>query len=79
MSTQTTAIRNLPDEERKKYYRDNKRKSRMANRKCVRCGAQATIKVLSTQELLCDKEDVERLKNKYNKKEKQNDVSTPKN
>jgi hypothetical protein len=69
MSESTSiAIRNLPDEERKKYYRENKRKSRMASKKCVRCGAPATIKVLRTQELLCDKEDVDRLKTKYNKK-----------
>jgi ribosomal protein S27AE len=65
----STPIRELPEAERKRYYRENKRKERNKNRKCIRCGAQATIKVLATQELLCDKEDVERLKNRYKKKE----------
>jgi hypothetical protein len=65
--------------QKQEYFRNYKRKERVTNKKCSRCGAQATIKVLLTQELLCDKEDVERLKNKYKKKEKTNDVSTPQN
>ena len=68
----STPIRNLGPEKRRQYYREKKRLSRAKTRKCKICGAQATIKVLSTQELLCDKEDILRLKNKYpTKKEKQ--------
>jgi hypothetical protein len=55
--------------DKRAYFRDKKRASRMQNKKCAICGGQATIKELLTQKLLCDKEDVERLKNKYRKKE----------
>lgn len=62
-----TSIRNLSDEDRKRYYRENKRKSRLKNKICIRCGSQATIKTLN-QEYLCDLCDRKRLVEKFSKK-----------
>ena len=67
--SETTSIRNMSDEDRKRYYRDNKRKSRLKDKRCIRCKLQATVKTVPEQEYLCDNCDKIRLINKYKKKE----------
>ena len=62
------SIRDMPPEERKKYYRDNKRKSRLKDKRCKRCNAQATVKTVPEQEYLCDQCEKLRLIQKYSKK-----------
>jgi hypothetical protein len=66
--TETPAIRNLQPEERKRYYRDNKRKNRLKNKKCVNDGKQAVVRDLITHKFLCDTCDRARLVTKYQKK-----------
>jgi hypothetical protein len=59
-------------DKKREYHRERKRKLLLQNRKCAVCGEQATIKVLLTQQLLCDKDYVAQLKTKYKKKEMNN-------
>jgi hypothetical protein len=68
--TETTAIRNLPNEERKRYFRENKRKNRMKNKKCSKCNSQAYAKVLLTHDSLCAKHLVAPLKTEILKETK---------
>jgi len=69
VNDQKTPIRQLSDDKRKRYFRENKRKNRLKNKKCARCGAQATTENVFTKELLCDRCEVIRLKETYKKKE----------
>jgi ribosomal protein S27AE len=68
--TETPAIRNLQPEERKRYYRDNKRKNRLKNRKCSKCNSQAYAKVLLTHDSLCAKHLVAPIRNEILKEQK---------
>jgi hypothetical protein len=47
-----TSIRNLSPEDRKRYYRENKRKSRLKSRKCS-CGEPGFAVVMATKEIKC--------------------------
>ena len=81
METQTVemeqpSIRNRSPEERKRYFREHKQRSRMKQKKCLRHNAQATVKDLLTQELLCDTCDKERLVKKYRRKEEKPNESS---
>jgi ribosomal protein S27AE len=68
--TETTAIRNLPNEERKRYFRENKRKLRLKNKKCIKCGDQAFAKVLLSHDSLCAQLLVAQLKTEILKETK---------
>ena len=49
-------------ENKRKYFREQKRKLRIQNKKCSRCGDQGYTKILLTQEILCARHMVAPLK-----------------
>ena len=69
--TETTkkTFKDMTPEEQTTYFRERARTVRSKNKKCAKCGAQATTKTVLTQEYLCDSCDKTRLVNKYAKKE----------
>jgi hypothetical protein len=49
-------------ENKRKYFREQKRKLRIQNKKCKRCGDQGYAKILLTQEIVCARHLVAQLK-----------------
>jgi|WetSurMetagenome_2_1015567.scaffolds.fasta_scaffold982161_1 hypothetical protein len=57
----------IPTPQKREYYRNYKRKARITNKKCSRCGAQGYAKVGLTQVWFCAKHFVAPLKEELNK------------